>query len=529
MGFFDALMRAPRAENGPNPLDDYWYGQVGPQTNAGVPVSPDGALAVSAVYACVSLLAEMVATPELHVLERLANGGKQRARGHPLYAVLHDQPNDWQTSYQWRQYMMASRLLRGNGYARILSGPRGFVDQLIPLAPDRVRIERLAGTQQGVPGPIVYRVRDDSGREYTLQADEVFHLPGPLSSDGVTGLSVVRLARESIGLAIATESYGARFFSQNSVPRGVITVEGKLEVDGRRRLRDGWRETYGGLGNSHGVAVLDGGATFSAIGLTNEDSQFLETRRFQLNEISRWFRVPSHMLNDTERSTSWGSGIEHMSLGFILYTMLPIYSDWESAIQRDLVLAKSTYFAEFLVDTFLRGDAMTRAQSLQIQRQNGVVNADEWRALENRNPLDTGGGDYWMPSNFQVVGQAVPGPVPAAPAPAGASDSSPSLRQRAQLLAESAARRVVRKEVTAVRRQAPRVAGDAAAWRDWLTAFYDDLTGEIARDLAVPEGQARLYCETHRDQLLEQSVAAMEAWEAAAPPVLAELALGEGR
>lgn len=524
MGYLDKLVAGPLASTPYPPTHDFWYNPVGGQQSAaGVRVSPDTALNVGAVFACVDLISDVLAAPPLITYERKSGGARERATGHPLYEPLHDTPNDAMTSYQWRKFSEMCRLLRGNAYSRKVPGPRGFVDQIVPLLPQRVTPRRTPTAPGRPPGPVVYDVLDDNGRTHTLQADEVMHIPGPLASDGFTGLSIVSLARETIGLALAVESYSARHFSQNAVPRGVLSVEGKLLAEGRARLRDAWQETYGGLANQGKVAVVDAGATFQAIAMSNEDSQMLDSRRFEINEISRWFRVPPHMIGDTDRTTSWGSGIEHLSLGFILYTMLPRYRDWETIIQRDLIIASGKFFVEFLIDGFLRGDAMTRAQSLQIQRQNGVLTANEWRLMENRTPYEDG-DEYWQPANIGIVGAPPPAP-PAPPAPAPQRPERGDTSARAQRVAELYAGRIVRKEVKALSRQATRAASDTEGWRVYVTEFYDTFTGELAAELDIPEGQARLYCENHRDRLLEDGAGALLAWEETATPVLAALAL----
>lgn len=512
MGIFDMLL-APRAVAGPNATDDFWYQPVPGVSSAGVRVTPDTALTVGAVFACVRILAETIAALPLLIYERLPGGGKQRATNHPLFFLLHDQPNAWQSSFEWREMSMGHLALRGNAYSRILPGPRGFVDQLVPLHPDRVTVLREPEGPQGRPGRILYQVRREDGTAFTLLPDEVFHVRG-LSSDGVTGLSIVGLARETIGLAMAVESYGARFFSQNSTPRGVLKVDGKLSSEAKDRLRRQWQEAQAGLGNAHRVAVLEAGLEWQSIGLSNEDSQFLESRKFSVNDIARWFRIPPHMVGDLDRATF--SNIEQQSLEFVVHTILPWLRRWEQAISRDLILARERFFAEFLVDGLLRGDVRSRFEAYRIGREIGVYSVNDILELENRNPIGPEGDTRLQPLNMAPLG-ATPARLPER------GDRS----ARAFLIAQEFAARLVRREIKAVQRQAPRCASDPQAWRQFVTEFYDGFTGELVRDLHIPEGQARLYCERHRDALIEHGVAAMEAWEEIAPPVLADLALGE--
>lgn len=371
--------------------------------STGVDVSPSTALTSTAVYACVGLIAETIASLPFIVYRRLSAGGKERAPSHPLYKILHDAPNDEMTAYEFWECQVGHLCLWGNAYAEIERSDRG-VRGLWPLRPDRMSLGRTTD------GALYYEYRLPDGTTKKFAKQQIMHLRG-LSSNGVIGFSPIVQAREAIGLSLATEKYGAKFFGNASRPGGVLQAPqgAKLSQGAMDRLKADWERMHQGLDNSHRVAILEEGITWQAIGIPPNDAQFLETRRYQLGEIARIYRIPPHMIGDVERTTSWGTGIEQQSLGFLTYTLLPWLTRIEQRVYQDLF---SNYdptgaFAEHLVDGLLRGDAVTRAQAMQIWRQNGVINANEWRERENLNPLPgTDGNTYWMPSNMTTADAA---------------------------------------------------------------------------------------------------------------------------
>jgi len=349
----------------------------------------------SAVYACVKVLAETIASLPLIVYRRLPNGGKERALEHPQYRLLHDQPNGWQTSFEWREMTQGHVTLRGMAYSEIIPGPRGAVEELIPLHPDRVEPKRLEN------GSLIYIHRPENGKERRLTQEEVFVLRG-LSSDGIKGLSPIEHARESIGLSLATEGYGARFFQNDARPGGVLESPNKLDESAYKNLKTSWAEAYSGVANSHKPAILEQGLTWKQMGMTSEDAQFLETRKFQLSEIARIFRVPPHMIGDLERSTN--NNIEHQSIEFVVHTIRPWLVRWEQAITRDLLIGAGEYFAEFLVDGLLRGDFKTRSEGYASAVTTGWMTPNEVREKENLNPIE-GGDELMKPLNMAPGGE----------------------------------------------------------------------------------------------------------------------------
>jgi len=379
----------------------YWLLEAlsaGTGTATGKTISVEGSLAFVPVYACVRLLATSIASLPLPVYRRLPGGGKERDAGHPLYALLHDQPNPEMTSCEMRQAMVGHLLLWGNAYANIERGADGRPIALWPLRPDRMRVERSPRT-----GQLLYRYSVPGGEERVLLADEVMHWRG-LSSDGQIGYSPISLAREAVGMGLSAEEYAARFFGNDSRPGGILKTPNKLTPESANASKESWQAAHGGLTNAHRVAVLQEGLEWQSIGIPPKDAQFLELRQFQRTEIAMLFGVPPHMIGDTERSTSWGTGIEQQGIGFVTYTLRPWLVAIEQRIKADLFLQveRETWFAEFLVDGLLRGDAKGRAESLAIQRQNGVINADEWREIENRNPLPDGQGQVFLVNSAMI-------------------------------------------------------------------------------------------------------------------------------
>lgn len=367
-------------------------------------VTPQTALTYTAVYAAVRILAESVASLPLFIYKRLPNGGKERAKKHPLFFLLHDEPNIQQDSFQFREMMMGHLLLRGNAYAKIIINGKGDIKSLVPLNPDKMRVT------VNEKGNIVYVYQAQKGEEKYLQ-DEIFHVKG-LSSDGLVGLSPIDLARNSIGLGMDAEGYGATFFSNNASPGGILSHPGKIGDAGAELIKKSWQEKFSGKANQHKVAVLEEGMKWEAIGLKNTDSQFLETRKFQVTEIARIFRVPPHMIGDLDKATF--SNIEQQSLEFVIFSLRPWLVRWESAIKRALFLdeEKEDYFAEFLVDGLLRGDIGSRYSAYAVGRQNGWLSVDEIREFENLNPLpDDTGKIYLEPLNMRPVGEEVEEPI----------------------------------------------------------------------------------------------------------------------
>ncbi len=375
-------------------------------TTSGKPVNEHTAMQMTAVYSCVRILAEAVAGLPLHLYKYTASGGKEKALSHPLYFLLHDEPNPEMSSFVFRETLMTHLLLWGNAYAQIIRNGKGEVIALYPLMPNRMSVDRDSS------GALYYtytRYSDEAptmnGMTVTLRSSDVLHIPG-LGFDGLVGYSPIAMAKNAIGMAIACEDYGAKFFANGAAPGGVLEHPGTIKDP--QKVRDSWNAAYQGSSNSHRVAVLEEGMKYQPIGISPEQAQFLETRKFQINEIARIFRVPPHMVGDLEKSSF--SNIEQQSLEFVKYTLDPWVIRWEQAISRALLRPdeKKLYFAKFNVDGLLRGDYVSRMNGYATARQNGWMSANDIRELENldRIPPDLGGDLYLINGNMTKLADA---------------------------------------------------------------------------------------------------------------------------
>lgn len=451
-------------------LIDWFSG--GGKAASGVTVNETTALNATAVFSAVDILSRTLASLPLPVYHRLQGGGKERATDHPLYVLLHDLPNPEMTSFELRQALMGHLALWGNAFAEIERDNGGRVIGLWPLRPDRMQVRR---DERGLR----YEYSLSSGSGVVLRQRNVMHIRG-LSSDGIVGYSPIRLAREAIGLSLATEEFGARFFGNGSRPGGVLQHPGKLSEDASKRLKKSWEEMHQGLTQAHRVAILEEGMTWQQVGIPPEDAQFLETRKFQVTEIARIFHVPPHMLADLERSTF--SNIEHQGIEFVVHTMRPWLVCWEQAIKRDLFLSaeRNTYFAEFLVDGLLRGDTKSRYEAYAVGRQNGWLSADDIRELENMNPLPDGQGKIYL-----VNGNMVP-----ADQAGKQSDKSAGqlLKVNSRYLKPffvDAVGRILRREEADIIREARKRAqkADFSGFEEWLDGFFEEHLAFTERNL----------------------------------------------
>ena len=365
-------------------------------TTSGKTVNERTAMQTTAVYACVRILSEAVAGLPLHIYRYRADGGKERIPMHPLYHLLHDEPNPEMTSFVFRETLMSHLLLWGNAYAQVIRNGRGQAVALYPLLPSKMDVSRA------VNGELLYtyyRDADETGLNpkggyITLRRDEVLHIPG-LGFDGLIGYSPIAMAKNAIGMSLATEEYGASFFANGANPGGVLEHPGVIKDIGR--VKESWNSAYQGNGNAHKIAVLEEGMRFQAIGIPPEQAQFLETRKFQINEIARIYRVPPHMVGDLEKSSF--SNIEQQSLEFVKYTLDPWVVRWEQSLQQSLILPseKPSLFIRFNLDGLLRGDYQSRMNGYAVGRQNGWMSANDIRELEDMNRIPAGeGGDLYL-------------------------------------------------------------------------------------------------------------------------------------
>lgn len=404
MGFLSGLFRSRDAPQ--NRTSGSAYSFFLGNSTSGKRVNERSAMQMTAVYSCVRILSEAVAGLPLHLYEYGDGGSKEKAVKHPLYFLLHDEPNPEMTSFVFRETLMTHLLLWGNAYAQVIRNGKGEVLALYPLMPDRMTVDR------DEKGRLYYEYNTSSdeaptmkGSTVKLAPSDVLHIPG-LGFDGLVGYSPIAMAKNAIGMAIACEEYGAKFFANGAQPSGVLEHPGTLKDPGR--VRESWQQTFGGSRNANKVAVLEEGMKYTPISISPEQAQFLETRKFQINEIARIFRVPPHMVGDLDKSSF--SNIEQQSLEFVKYTLDPWVSRWEQSMVRSLLTAaeKKRYFIKFNVDGLLRGDYQSRMNGYATARQNGWMSANDIRELENldRIPAELGGDLYLINGNMTKLQDA---------------------------------------------------------------------------------------------------------------------------
>jgi HK97 family phage portal protein len=364
----------------------------GSVSTAGVGVSPQRAMQFSTVWACVRLLAEIMATVPIHVYVRNRDGSKQRVNDIAASELLTLSPNSWQTVFEYIDFLVTSLCLRGNSYALITRSSGGNIAELIPLDPTRVT-PRRSGYDD-----ISYTVRFEKGDAKVFPASEIHHVRG-MSLDGFIGVSPITYHRNTIGLAMAAENHGGYLFKNGVMPAGALVHPGQLSDEAYARIKKSWAETHGGE-HQGGVAVLEEGLKFEKITMSNADAQYLEVRQFQRSEICSLYRVPPHMIGDLTKSSF--SNITQQSLEMVKYTFLPWARRMELAMRRDLLTAKerkSGLYIEFLLDGLERADIEQRYKTYNIGIMSGVLSPNECRAKENLNPRD-GGDIYLAPLNM---------------------------------------------------------------------------------------------------------------------------------
>ena len=364
-------------------------------SSSGKTVTERSAMQMTAVYACVRILSEAVAGLPLHFYRYKADGSKEKAIDSNLYHLIHDEPNPEMSSFVFRETLMTHVLLWGNAYAQIIRNGKGEVIALYPLMPNKMSVDRDEN------GKLYYTyTRSDcepnamNGSSVVLEPKDVLHIPG-LGFDGLVGYSPIAMAKNAIGLAIATEEFGSKFFANGAAPSGVLEHPGTIKDPSR--VREAWQSQFGGSGNSGKVAVLEEGMKYTPISISPEQAQFLETRKFQINEIARIFRVPPHMVGDLEKSSF--SNIEQQSLEFVKYTLDPWVVRWEQSLSRSLLSEdeKKQYFFKFNLEGLLRGDYQSRMNGYAIARQNGWMSANDIRELEDLDKLSPEqGGDLYL-------------------------------------------------------------------------------------------------------------------------------------
>jgi HK97 family phage portal protein len=413
---------------GPAADHDFWYTavQAGGATHSGAIVTADSAMRLSTVYKCIKVISETIGMLPLHMYRTGANNHRERVQDNPIARLLATRPNRWQTPMQFRMMVEAHRSMRGNGYARIVHSANGEPEELIPLHPDRVTPEVAAN---GLPR---YQIKNPDGtHRETLVQGEILHLTG-LSLDGYVGINPIQAEREAIGSAISARDYGSRFWANDARPPFWIKIPGQFkDMEAAESFRDQWQAKYGGA-NQGRPATLDKGMEIHELGLSNQDSQWIDARKYSDVDICGLWRMPPHKIGILDRAT-WGN-IEQQNIEFVTDCVLPLAISWEQTIQRDLIEDEAT-FVEHIMEVLLRGDTTTRYTAYGKAIQDGWLTRNEARRLENRNPLP-GLDEPLQPLNMTQAGTAS-NLVPDAPRRAG----------RAVALLAASAERVYRKEV----------------------------------------------------------------------------------
>ena len=362
---------------------------VGWSTPAGVSVDPKTAIRFAPVYQCIRVLAESIGMMPLHLYEQKGET-KTKALGHSLYGLLHDAPNDFQTSQEWREMMIAHLCLRGNFYCWI-NRVNSKVVELLPLQPDVVK------PKQHNDWSVTYQITFPGGETRTVPAEEILHVR-LMTLDGLVGLSPIAQAKNTIGLGLAAEKFGSQLFGNGSRPSGILSTE--KNITDKQQL-DLIKEQWDGANGSEQLrtAILSGGLEWTAISINPEEAQFLETRGYQRTEIAGLFRVPPHMIGDLTKTTV--GNVEQQAIDFVTHSLMPIYTRIEQRIKVSLLTdqERNTLYAKFNVNGLLRGDMKTRGEFYWRQFQMGALSSNEIREFEDRNPVE-GGDAYWVPSNM---------------------------------------------------------------------------------------------------------------------------------
>ena len=466
-------------------LVDWFKG--GGNTQSGIAVDEESAQTYSAVFGATRLISNSLGIPPLKIFKRLPDGGREPAVDHPLYNFFRRRPNPNFTSFRFRQTMQGYLTLWGNAYAYKMIDGRGRLESLTPLYPGRMKVGLEGGKR-------TYNFTLSNGTQRNLTQDQVLHIAG-FGTDGIVGKSVVQLARESIGYGLAIQTFGSRFFGSGTHPSGMFEHPGRLGPDAHKNLRDDIAEKYQGLGRSHEFLLLEEGMKYQPVGIPPNDAQFLESGKFSVNDIARWFSVPPHKIGDLDRATF--SNIEEQNIDYINDTMLAWYILWEQELETQLLPEEDweDHFIEFVLEGLLRGDIKSRYEAYVLAKRNGWMNGNEIRQKENMNPMGDKGDIYTIEMNMVDLSQI--SDMPPDPSAARAISGKEQRQQRSvrgrnkvkdnfRGLFEDAAGRIVRREGIAVGKAVKRYLKENkfSDFRKWTANFYEkDLPVHIKRSM----------------------------------------------
>ena len=514
-----------------SPLSKFWFMPVGSLTNSGKRVDVVSALTVAAFFQGVRLISQTIGMLPVSIF---LNDGRRKEKfpSHPTHRVIHDEPNSWMTPMEWKEAMTARAVMRGNGYSEIQGDRRGPVQMVVPIDTSRVAQE-LADD-----GSMLFIIDRGLSTERVLKntqsRKQVHHLKG--FGEGIRGISIVAAMRETLGLSMSLEEHAARFFANAAAPSGAVSHPGVLTEAAATRL-NAFIAEHTGVASHHGVLVLEEGMKWEQIGLTNRDSQFLEGRKFQITEVSRWLGIPPHMLMDLERATF--DNIEAQDLALVKYTFQPWITRWEQSIGRDMIPdSRDGFFARFNLDALVRAELLTRFQAYVQAVQNGLLTQNEIRDIEDRNPID-GGDEAMMPMNMQRAGDSntllaelqrmkhlsvqtdrIVTMV------REYSEERSMLETKAKWMIRSAVTRILRKEVGAIQKKAEQMASDSTGWTKWVERFYRTHAPYVSDVLGIDSETASVYCQEQKDELLTGGVGVIEKWESERYEKLYRAAIG---
>ena len=494
---------APRA-SGLDPLDDRYYREGTTfLSRSGVRVDASAAMRASAVYRCVSILANILAMFPKGMYERL-DRGRRASPEHPLDSIISFRPNRHQNAFVFWRQVCYHLVLRQNAFVQIVPGPsgRGWVGELIPLNPDRVR-----GPEEMPDGSMRYEYLPPNGGQRIVMMGniDIWHLQG-LSADGLRGLSMLDIATDTIGLSLAAEHHASRFFERGVKPLGILQHEKTLKPETARAMSDSFSRVYGGEEGTGRIPVLWEGMKFNSVMMTLKDAEFLESRKFGVAEIARWFGVPPHMVGDVERSTSWGTGIEQQGLHFLIYSLLPWIELIEQSIRFSLVVQSDRYYPKFNVNAILRMDAKAQADVFSVLIDKGILNPNECRELLERNPRK-GGDKYVEPSGTGTMVAPPPPPAPEPPPPQDPNAPDPNAKARA--VARARALDLISEEASHLTRLA-RQSARAEAWASSAARFYGHFATRVSKAMGCDRAAAKAWCEARRGLTLSEGLSAFD-------------------
>ena len=468
---FNPLSIFKRAETDPNldPLSNFWYEPTSHATPAGINVTADKAMRVSAVYGCMRILRESAGYMPFNVFMRTDEDSSEKARDHYLWRVLHERPNHWQTPQAWKELGVNHLLMRGNFYCLIKGSGEDMA--LWPLNPDRMTVKQLDN------GRLVYTYRTKSGEPIEYAQEDIYHVVGQ-TLNGVNGVSVLEYARNTVGSTIAQETHGASLFRNGGLPAfWIFRPSGRPWTDtAQKNFRRGWRRMHGGAENAGNPPIFSDGMELRELKLNNKDSQWMESRGLSAEEICRFFGVPPHMIG--VKSTAPKSSTEQQSQEFLMYTLTPLAARFEQAANAALLLDDDKYYTKFNLDALRRADTKSRHEAHNIAVQGGWKTINEVRALEDLNPVE-GGNEVRFPMNMQPAGGGPdeneqggqPGKGQPKP-PAAPPRQDNAARASFAILLDEAAERIAAAEIKALSVRADKAAEDYQKWAEWLPDMY---------------------------------------------------------